>query len=256
MSKASRAKSRGVPKANQVLSISDPEPRMRRVGLFGGTFNPIHNCHLRIAGEAQRWMKLERVVFVPSGHPPHKPYWVSPIPQDRLAMVRLAIADNPHFALSDLEVNRSGKSYAIETVATFRQQYPGAEIFFILGIDAFLEISRWRDVDRLMAMCHFVVVSRYGFFFEQLEKLTLPIQLDRSILMALDRGRLKKSEIPLKAGMRLFLLKLSPCKVSSTEIRQWLKARQELKNSLPETVKSYILKNKLYRGKGERVRDS
>ena len=161
-------------------------------------------------------------------------------------MVRLAIADHPHFVLSDQEVNRSGKSYAIETVTTFRQLYPKAEIFFILGIDAFLEIGSWRDVDRLMALCHFVVVSRYGFSFEQLEKLTMPVRFDRTILQALDHGRLRKSAVPLRAGTRLFFLKLSPCKVSSTEIREWLKARKDMKNFLPEAVKSYILKNRLY----------
>jgi nicotinate-nucleotide adenylyltransferase len=191
-------------------------------------------------------MKLEQVVFVPSGQPPHKPKGEVQSPQDRLAMVRLAIAGHPHFVLSDQEVNRSGKSYAIETITTFRQLYPEAEIFFILGIDAFLEIGSWREVDRLMALSHFVVVSRYGFSFEQLEKLTLPVQFDRSILQALDHGRLRKSEVPLRAGMRLFFLKLPPCKVSSTEIRVWLKARKDMKNFLPEAVKSYILKSGLY----------
>jgi nicotinate-nucleotide adenylyltransferase len=217
-----------------------------KIGIFGGTFNPIHNCHLRIAKQVWRRMKLDRVVFVPSGHPPHKPEAMIQAPQNRLTLVRLAIADSPYFDLSDQEVSRSGKSYAIETVEAFRQQYPGAEIFFILGVDAFLEIDSWRDVERLIRICHFVVVSRQGFSFQQLEKLKRPIQADTPSLLALDRGRIRKKEILLKSGKTLFLLKLPPCPISSTQVREQLKARQDMKNLLPESVKSYILKNRLY----------
>jgi nicotinate-nucleotide adenylyltransferase len=216
------------------------------IGIFGGTFNPIHNCHLRIAKEVWRRMKLDRVVFVPSGHPPHKPEEQIQSPKDRLTMVRLAIADFPYFDLSDQEVSRSGKSYAVETVGIFKQQYPTVEIFFILGIDAFLEIEGWKNAERLIQMCHFVVVSREGFSFRQLEKLNRPVQIGPAILLALDRGQIKKKEIPLKAGQSIFLLKLPPCPISSTHVREQLRARQDMKNLLPDAVKSYILKNRLY----------
>ncbi len=217
-----------------------------KIGIFGGTFNPIHNCHLRIAKEVWRRMKLDRVVFVPSGHPPHKPEEQLQPPKDRLAMVRLAIADFPYFDFSDQEISRSGKSYAIETLEVFKQQYPAAEIFFILGIDAFLELDSWRDAERLIQICHFVVVSREGFSFRQLEKLKRPVQIDPATLLALDRGQIKKKEIPLKAGKTLFLLKLPYCSISSTQVRERLRARQDMKNLLPDAVKSYILKNRLY----------
>jgi nicotinate-nucleotide adenylyltransferase len=161
-------------------------------------------------------------------------------------MVHLAIVNDPYFDLSDLEVNRLGKSYTVETVATFRRQYPGAEIFFILGIDAFLEIESWKDIDRLWGMCHFVVVSRHGFSFRQMEGLTKPVRIDPTHLAALDRGRLKRKQVPLKNGKSLFLLKLPPCPISSTQVREKLKARQDMKNLLPDAVKSYILKNRLY----------
>ncbi|MCI0526574.1 MAG: nicotinate-nucleotide adenylyltransferase [Nitrospira sp.] len=216
------------------------------IGIFGGTFNPIHNCHLHIAKEVWRRMKLDRVVFVPAGHPPHKPEEQIQSPKDRLAMVRLAIADFPYFDLSDQEVNRSGKSYSIETLEAFKQQFSDAEIFFILGIDAFLEIDSWRNAERLIEMCHFVVVSREGFSFRQLEKLKRPAQTDLATLLALDQGRIKKKKILLKPGKTLFLIKLPPCPISSTHVREQLRARQDMKNLLPDTVKSYILKNRLY----------
>ena len=227
-----------------------------RIGIFGGTFDPIHKGHLYIARETRRRMKLDRVVFVPSGSPPLKSEKLVQSPQDRLAMVRLAIADDPYFDLSSQEVNRSGKSYTIETVATFKQRYPDAEIFYILGIDAFLEIDSWKDGDRLLGMCHFVVVSRHGFSFQQMERLIKPVRIDPAFLAALDQGRLKKKQVPLKPGKSLFLLKLPPCPISSTQVRERLRARQDMKNLLPDAVKSYILKNRLYQQERESARFS
>jgi nicotinate-nucleotide adenylyltransferase len=191
-------------------------------------------------------MKLDRVIFVPSGLPPLKSQGLVQSPRDRLAMVRLAIVNDPYFDFSDLEVNRPGKSYTVKTVATFKRQYVGSDIFFILGIDAFLEIESWKDAGRLLGMCNFVVVSRYGFFFQQMRRVTKLIKIDPAILVALDRGRLKQKQVPLKKGKSLFLLKLPPCAISSTLVRERLKARQDMKNLLPGTVKSYILKNRLF----------
>jgi nicotinic acid mononucleotide adenylyltransferase len=95
-------------------------------------------------------------------------------------------------------------------------------------------------------MCHFVVVSRKGFSFRQFEKLKRPVQIDPAILLALDRGRITRKEIPLEGGKTLFLLKLPSCPISSTQVREQLRARQNMKNLLPDAVKSYILKNRLY----------
>ena len=217
-----------------------------RIGIFGGTFDPIHKGHLSIARETRRRMKLDRVIFVPSGLPPLKSQRLVQNPRDRMAMVRLAIANDPYFDFSDLEVNRSGKSYTVETVATFGRQCPGADIFFILGIDAFLEIESWKGADRLLGMCHFVVVSRHGFFFQQMRRVTKLIRIDPDILVALDQGKRMRKQVLLKKGKSLFLLKLPPCAISSTLIRERLKSRQDVKNFLPGAVKSYILKNRLF----------
>lgn len=230
----------------KLLHTTHHSQQSMRIGIFGGTFNPIHNGHLYIAGETRRRMKLNRVIFVPSGSPPLKPRKRIQDPRSRLNMVRLAIKNRPYFGLSDLEVNRPGKSYTVETVAAFRRQYPDAEIFFILGIDAFLEINQWRKVNQLLGLCHFVVVSRSGFSFRQLEGLTRPILIDPAVLTGLDQGRLKEKEIPLKTGKSLFLLCVPPCPISSTQVRKRLKARQDMKNLLPDAVKSYILKSRLY----------
>jgi nicotinate-nucleotide adenylyltransferase len=220
-----------------------------RIGLFGGTFDPVHRCHLRIAEQVRRRLKLDRVVFVPSGDPPHKPGATVQSPRHRLAMVRLAVSGNPAFTVSSLETRRRGRSYAVETVASYRRRYPHSRLFFILGIDAFLEIEQWREAERLLGMCHFVVTSRPGFDFVQLEKLRPLIRVKRSELQALDRGRVRKVESPLQGNNLLLMLKVSPCRASSTQIRERLRMGKPTRNLLPESVKSYILKYRLYQKK-------
>lgn len=217
-----------------------------RIGIFGGTFNPIHRCHLQIARSVRNRIRLDRIFFVPSGYPPHKVARRIESSRDRLAMVRRAIAGEPRFSLSREEVNRSGKSYAIETVANFKKRYPAAEIFYILGLDAFVEIGSWRSPRHLLSLCHFIVVSRSGFSFRMLKKLALPIPWKDSVLKGMDQGRLREAEVPLPGGRRLFLLRLPPCESSSTEIRERLRTGKRLKKFLPEPVKSYIMKKGLY----------
>ena len=119
---------------------------MKKIGLFGGTFNPIHYGHLRPAEEIGDWLNLDPVIFIPASDPPHKEKKdLLPAPL-RAEMVRLAIADNPRFSFSDVEINRPGKSYSVETIPYF-QRHLGktAELYFILGLDAFLEIGTWKD---------------------------------------------------------------------------------------------------------------
>ena len=112
---------------------------MKRIGLFGGTFNPIHYGHLRSAQEIRDWLNLVQVIFIPASDPPHKEKKDILPASQRAAMVRLAIADNPRFSLSDVEIQRPGKSYSVETVAYFHRHLgEEAELYFILGLDAFL----------------------------------------------------------------------------------------------------------------------
>lgn len=136
---------------------------MKRIGILGGTFNPLHIGHLAIAEVAQEKMDLDKVIFVPSSKPPHKRITHLASAEDRLEMVRLSIKNNPKFDVSDFEVMRGGKSYTIDTVKYFRQKFgQDVKLYFIVGIDAAVELHTWRDVDDIIKYVSFVVVNRPG----------------------------------------------------------------------------------------------
>lgn len=132
-----------------------------KIGLMGGTFDPIHLGHLRAAENARECLALDQVVFVPAGHPPHRP---GPCGGglDRFAMVSLATATHPAFVASDLEVSRQGASYTVDTVAALLAAQPGATLVLIVGSDAFAEMGSWKDPERLLGLCSVAVVPRPG----------------------------------------------------------------------------------------------
>ncbi len=133
-----------------------------RTGILGGTFNPIHLAHLRIAEEVREACALDRVLFIPAADPPHKPVAENVSFAQRLAMVRAAIADNPAFAVSDLEAQRTGKSYSVQTLELLRAEAPAAAFFFIIGMDSFRDLPLWKDYRRLFALTNLVVIGRPG----------------------------------------------------------------------------------------------
>ena len=133
-----------------------------KTGLMGGSFNPIHHAHLRIAEEAQRACRLERVIFIPAADPPHKTL-AGDVPfEQRCRMVQLAIAGKPGFEISTIEGLRSGKSYSIDTIRILRGLYPQDELFFIIGGDSFLEIGTWHRYADIFRSCNLIVVERPG----------------------------------------------------------------------------------------------
>ncbi|MEI9477177.1 MAG: nicotinate-nucleotide adenylyltransferase [Deltaproteobacteria bacterium] len=133
----------------------------KRIGLFGGTFNPIHLGHLRGAEDIRESFGLDRVVFLPAAIPPHKLRDDVIEPRPRLEMVKLATLANPFFSVSDVEIERSGKSYSIDTLRYFRERQPDS-FFFILGMDAFVEIETWKEYQKLFSLCNFIVMARPG----------------------------------------------------------------------------------------------
>ena len=139
--------------------------RAARIGIFGGTFNPIHLGHLRAAEEVLEALALERMLFVPSGEPPHKSASaqdpIAPAAQ-RLAWVRAAVADNPHFSVEALEIERTGTSYSIETLRTLGARIAPDLPVFVIGIDAFAEIGTWREPEALFTLANFAVITRPG----------------------------------------------------------------------------------------------
>ena len=135
-----------------------------RLGLFGGTFDPVHSGHLKSAQEVREAYALDEVCFVPCGVPPHRNARPGAAAHHRLEMVRLAVADNPGLGVSDLEVMRPGASYSIDTVRHFAARLaPGDALYLILGLDAFLLIGSWKDWRELLALTHVIVTSRPGF---------------------------------------------------------------------------------------------
>jgi nicotinate-nucleotide adenylyltransferase len=217
-----------------------------RIGLLGGTFNPIHNAHLAIARQAREMLALDRVVMIPSGDPPHKPSNGLASAKDRYEMVRLALASDPHLAISDVEVRRSGKSYSIDTVRLLQQEYGNeTRLYFLIGLDAFLEFPTWREPETLLTLCSFVVLSRPGLSFQALSTLPLIPRLPQASLTDLDQGRAVRLDVPI--GLQsLICLRVAPSTVSASDIRGRMARGASTANLLPPAVESYILQHHIY----------
>ncbi|MBI5187683.1 MAG: nicotinate-nucleotide adenylyltransferase [Nitrospirae bacterium] len=216
-----------------------------KVGIFGGTFNPIHYGHLIAAEEVRERLGLDKILFVPSGSPPLKAEELADAIH-RYKMTRLAIVTNRLFELSDIECRRHGKSYTAKTVEELKKTNPGIEFFFILGIDAFLDITNWWRPERLITLINFVIISRPDFRFIDLQ-VSPYIKINRRILKGLDNAEIETYTIKLKNNMDATLLRLTPIGISSTEIRRLIKQGRSIKYLLPAEVESYIIANKLYK---------
>ena len=217
---------------------------MRKIGLFGGTFNPIHLGHLRSAEEIRESFELGQVIFIPASSPPHKDKGDILPASQRAQMVRLAIADNPRFAFSEVELRRPGKSYSVETVTHFRQQFgPDTELYFILGLDAFLEINTWKEYAALFALCHFIVMTRPGFE-KNFTPEHLPVEMAKDFCY--DNSR---DGYAHRSGFFVFPKEITALDISSTRIRQNFRKHHSVKYLLPEPVEAFIYQNKLYRTK-------
>lgn len=201
---------------------------MTRVAILGGTFDPIHLGHLAVAQGVLHETGVERVVFLPNAQPPHKRgQHVTPAAH-RAAMVRLAIAGNPAFAFSDLELRREGPSYTIETVRTLRAQEPGWEATFVIGMDSLLEIRTWREYEALLTQTDWVVVTRPGS--------------DPA------RGQQVLAELGPSLTARIRLLEIPGVAVSSTDLRRRASAGYPLRYLVPDAVAAYIEEHHLYSG--------
>lgn len=217
-----------------------------RLGVMGGTFDPIHHGHLYIAEETRQALSLNKVLFIPSAAPPHKEGLEITPAIHRLEMTRLATQGNPFFEVSPVEVEMGGKSYSIRTVERLLDIYgPLTEIYFITGVDAFAEISTWYEVDRLLSLCHFVATSRPGFPFSQLlGNPYLPADAAPT-LQEMDNGN-PIASISLNTGKSLILLRTLLLEISATNLRNRLGQGKSAKYLLPAPVESYIINHLLY----------
>lgn len=217
--------------------------REERIGLFGGTFNPLHSGHLKAAEVVLKRFSLGKILFIPSYIPPHKDSVGVVSPSHRLNMVEVALRPFPRFVSSSIEIEAKGKSYSILTLNKMKKHYPESLIFFILGVDAFLEIETWKDHELVLEQCFFIVTDRPGYHLEEA----------KGILNGKLREKMygiKKNEIVQEKMLDfygIFLLSIPALDVSSTEIRKRIKNGDSIKGMVPFEVEAYIRKNYLYR---------
>lgn len=226
---------------------ANPTSPPRKLGLLGGTFNPIHRCHLTLARTVIERLDLDQVLFIPTGDPPHKAKEDLAPASDRFDMVRLAIEGEAGFSVTDLETRRQGVSYTIETITSLQaSEGPTTEFYFIIGLDAFLDLGSWRRAEDLLRSCHFIVVSRPGARFAQLAAMSLLPRLDPTVLAALDRGTIDYARLALPAACTLSLLSMAPCVVSASMVRRHVREGASLSGLLPPPVERYIIRHDLY----------
>ena len=215
-----------------------------RIGVFGGTFNPIHYGHLRAAEEVREMLAFDRVLFVPSGTPPLKTEDLADALK-RFEMARLAIAGNRAFDVLDIECKKTEKSFTVETLEALLELYGEAELYFMLGVDAFLDIPNWWMPEKLVSMVNFAVLARPGRSFVDL--ISSPYMVvEREILEELDRNERESLTLRLKSLQEAVLVKITPLDISSSGIRRSIRAGLSIKYLLPENVESFIISHKLY----------
>lgn len=194
--------------------------RRPRLGVMGGTFDPIHHGHLVAASEAAARFDLDEVIFVPTGKPSFKQHQKVTAPEHRYLMTVIATASNPRFTVSRVDIDRPGLTYTVDTLRDLREQRPDDDLYFISGADAIAQMLTWKDADDLWKMAHFVAVSRPGH---------------RLNVDGLPPGVVSTLEIPALA-------------ISSTDCRQRAEAGQPVWYLVPDGVVQYIAKHGLYRG--------
>lgn len=194
-----------------------------KLGIMGGTFNPIHQGHLVAAEIIRDEFKLNEVLFVPSGKPPHKDNNEIASPRHRWMMTLLATATNDYFSTSSIEIERKGESYTYDTIVSLKKIYgEKTECYFITGADAIAQISTWHKVENLPSLAKFIAASRPGY-------------------------KLDMEKIEPSFRKSTYLIEIPALAISSTEIRKRVKEGKTIKYLVPEVVEKYIYKNNLYR---------
>lgn len=198
----------------------------RRIGLMGGTFDPIHYGHLLIAENAYEQFQLDEVIFLPTGHSPHKDVRQILDAEERMEMIQLAIADNPHFSCSDYEIQKEGISYTYLTVQAFYEQAAGDDLYFIMGADSLAYFDSWMRPDEISRMSTILAAVRDGLNLEEL----LPI-----------RGFLQQ-----KYGTRIGFINTPNFSVSSHMIRQRIAKQHSIRYLVPDAVEQYVKEHDVY----------
>ncbi|MDN3515948.1 MAG: nicotinate-nucleotide adenylyltransferase [Candidatus Brocadia sp.] len=209
------------------------------IGVFGGSFNPIHIGHLIVAEEVCQQRTLSKVIFVPTGISPHKESSDLIDAFHRYRMVKDAISDNEHFEVSDIEIKRSGKSYTIDTISMLKKMYGGEHnLFLIMGTDMLDEISTWKDIDVLSEMCRFVVVNRFPFSTNG--------NRPGSLFSKCGLSGIKVFSDEKRAEIERLRVAIPHIGISSTEIRARLRSGRSIRYLVSQRVAEYIKAHNLY----------
>lgn len=187
-----------------------------KIGILGGTFNPVHIGHLILAEEAREKLFLDKVIFVPTFLPPHKDNSDIALAKDRLSMIKLAIKTNKYFLVSDTEIKRNGRSYTIDTIKEFKEKFSVDDLYFIIGSDLLKYLDEWKDLNEIIKLVRFIVATRPGFPLEK-----IPSYIDTLPIRAVD--------------------------ISAFEIRECVKENKSFHYLVPEGVFNYIIKRALYK---------
>lgn len=187
-----------------------------KIGILGGTFNPIHVGHLILAEEAREKLNLDKVIFVPAYLPPHKNGSEIALAKARFEMVKCAIKGNAFFSVSDVEIKRSGRSYTIDTITEFKKEYSQDELYFIIGSDLLTYLDDWKDLGQIIKMVKFIAATRPGYPLEK-----IPSYIQTLAIRAID--------------------------VSGFEVRSCVRQNKSFRYLVPEAVFNYINKKRLYR---------
>jgi len=186
-----------------------------KIGILGGTFNPIHIGHLILAEEAREKLGLDKIIFMPAYLPPHKDNSDIAPAAERFAMVKQAIAGNKHFSVSDMEIKRNGRSYTIDTIRALKAKYPKDDFYFIIGSDLLKYLDEWKDVSEIIKMVKFIAATRPGYPLEK-----IPSYIQTLAIRAVD--------------------------VSGFEVRECVRLNKSFRYLVPEAVFNHILKKRLY----------
>jgi nicotinate-nucleotide adenylyltransferase len=203
------------------------EKQHLRIGVSGGTFDPIHFGHLIAAEHIRDSFKLDKLLFIPSGVPPHKNNAMIASAEDRFNMVAMAVKSNPYFEASSLEISRQGYTYSVDTLLQLREKYgSNVQIYFIIGADVVLDLLTWRDIEKVFGLCEFIATLRPGYKNDQLLKRIEFLKLNYM-------AKIHTADIPL-------------IEISSTKVRKSIEKGKSIKYLVPDDVENYISNKGLY----------
>ena len=222
---------------------------LKKIGIIGGTFDPVHNGHLHLAERAQNIFDLDRVIFIPAFRSPHKLAIKPESCKHRLSMLSLALKNRPSFSMDKIEIKKNVVSYTIETLKDLNSEHPDWSVFLILGADVFQTIDTWKKSTQLLDFCNILVATRPGVDFAISDSIKNKLSLSESAKP--NHPSKFRSELMIfenfKKGAQVIFFPIPALDISSKNIRQRIIQKEEIKNLLPLSVDHYIMKHQLYR---------